>query len=118
MAHNSASFSTVKLGGLVTVDVEEDRFAEVPARFELRQNYPNPFNPTTQIEYALAQTAHVKLVVYNPLGQRVTQLVDDLRQAGTYHVRWEASGLPSGPYLYQLVVDGQVVATRKMVLIK
>ena len=41
-----------------------------------------------------------------------------VQQAGTYHAQWQAGDLPSGVYLYQLQVDGAVVAAKKMMLMK
>jgi hypothetical protein len=89
----------------------------IPTEFTLSQNYPNPFNPTTTIDYALAEDAHVTLEVYNLLGQVVAVLVDDVREAGNYRVSWDASGIASGIYLYRVQAN-EHVATRRMVLMK
>jgi len=48
----------------------------------LHQNYPNPFNPSTQIQFALPRESHVKLEIYNVMGELITALVDETRQAG------------------------------------
>ncbi|HEX7069435.1 MAG TPA: T9SS type A sorting domain-containing protein, partial [Rhodothermales bacterium] len=91
---------------------------EVPGAFVLEQNYPNPFNPTTTIEFGLKRAGNVNVSVFNALGQRVAVLANGVQQAGTYRVEWDAANAPSGVYLYQLEVDGQVVAARKMVLMR
>lgn len=90
---------------------------EVPARFDLKQNYPNPFNPVTNIEFDIAKTGNVNLVVYNSLGQTVSTLVDQELKAGTYRYDFNASNLPSGSYFYRLTA-GDFVKTNKMILIK
>ncbi|MBN2661962.1 MAG: T9SS type A sorting domain-containing protein [Tannerellaceae bacterium] len=89
----------------------------LPSQHELFQNYPNPFNPVTQIKFALAETADVKLSVYNISGQLVSQLTSGVRQAGVHKVDFDGSRLNSGIYYYTLEVDGKAM-TKKMVLTK
>jgi hypothetical protein len=88
-----------------------------PYTFDLSQNYPNPFNPSTQINYSLAQTADVQLVVYDILGRRVASLVNAVQNAGTYSVNFDMSQFSSGTYIYRLEA-GDFVSVRKMMLIK
>ena len=89
----------------------------LPERTELFQNYPNPFNPVTQIKFALAKTADVKLSVYNITGQRVTELANGIMNAGVHAVDFDGSRLNSGVYYYTLEVDGKH-HTQKMILMK
>lgn len=89
----------------------------IPDRFTLGQNYPNPFNPTTTIDFEVASSGHVQVVVYNSLGQHVETLVNGYRNAGEYRLTWEAPDLPSGIYFYQLRA-GSTVLTRKMILMQ
>jgi len=89
-----------------------------PQEFVLQQNYPNPFNPTTTIAYSLAQPGHVKLCVYNMLGQHVGTLVDAYQSAGSQAVQFHADNLPSGIYFYQFVLDGKSRYMKKMLLAK
>ena len=103
----------------VNTDVEEEG---VPSSFSLDQNYPNPFNPSTDIAFSLDQLSDVRLVVYNVLGQPVSELVSGTLPAGTYKVRWDGTnsagyGVASGVYLYALST-GDVTASKKMTLIK
>ncbi|MBI5216453.1 MAG: VCBS repeat-containing protein [Ignavibacteriae bacterium] len=72
-----------------------------PEYFFLQQNFPNPFNPSTSISYALPARSHVKLSVFNSLGQQVAELVNREQDANYYEVKWEAT-TPSGLYLYRL----------------
>jgi hypothetical protein len=89
----------------------------IPKRFLLEQNYPNPFNPETIIKYQIPSVAHVTIKVYNLLGQEIVTLVHEEKGAGTYSVRWGASGSPSGVYLYRLQ-SGNYVETKKILLLR
>jgi len=88
-----------------------------PSRFSLGQNYPNPFNPNTTIHFELPEASHVRLEMFNVLGQVVQEILDEKRQAGAYDVKVNAGRLSSGIYFYRLVAD-HVVQTKKMVLMK
>ncbi len=99
--------------------------SQKPITYALDQNYPNPFNPSTTIRFALPEAGHVRLSVYNLLGERVAMPVDEIRQAGTYDQRFDASALPSGTYFYRLEVQstngsqGQnFVQVKRMTLIR
>ena len=92
-----------------------------PEGFVLGHNYPNPFNPSTIIPYELAEVAHVRLEVFNTLGQRIAKLVDGEQGAGAYRVRWngtDASGraVAAGVYIYRLMV-GRMYQAGQMVLV-
>ena len=71
----------------------------------------------------LPEAAKVSLAVYNILGARVAQLVDNASQAaGQYTVTWNGTdgtgaGLASGVYLYQLRTENSVI-TKSMILLK
>lgn len=91
---------------------------ETPQVFKLNQNYPNPFNPSTTIQYDLPKASNVKIEVYNVIGVRVATLVDDQKTAGSHTTQFDASSLASGMYLYRLLADGALIATKKMMLIK
>ena len=104
----------------VTTDVRQDRQA-TPRSFNLEQNYPNPFNPTTNFEFRIANCELVTLKVFDVLGREIGMLVNDVRPAGVYTVRWDASSLPSGIYFARLdqSAQGSIQSeTRKVVLSK
>ncbi len=83
---------------------------------------PNPFNPTTVLNYSLAKPAHVKLMIYNILGQQVATLVDANQTAGKYRKTFDASQLSSGTYLERMIItdkSGKVTQlTKKLLLMK
>lgn len=89
-----------------------------PKTFNLSQNYPNPFNPSTVITYSIPKKSIVNLKIYNVLGQEIASLINnELKQPGFYNVRFDASNLPSGLYLYKLTA-GDYSEVKKMLLIK
>jgi len=97
--------------------IEETDDSTIPDKFALSQNYPNPFNPVTKIRFDVPQSGHVKLQIYNSLGQVVRTLVDRDMTAKSYEVEFNGSDLPSGLYFYRLVADN-FTSTKKMLLLK
>ena len=96
---------------------EQEVDEEEPESFELRQNYPNPFNPSTRIQYALPHQMHVRLDVFNILGQRVVTLLNEEKAAGRHEVTFDAAGLANGMYIYRLQGDS-FTKVRQMLLVK
>ena len=86
--------------------------------YELHQNYPNPFNPETMISYSLQNNAQIKLKVFDVAGREVCDLVDQKQNKGLHQVSFNGSDLTSGIYFYRLSVDGKVVSSKKMMLLK
>lgn len=74
----------------------------VPFQFQLSQNYPNPFNPGTSIQYRINSRRLISLKVYDILGNEVATLVNEEKAAGIYHVKFNATQLSSGVYIYRL----------------
>jgi len=98
----------------VDADNEEET---IPSEYSLEQNYPNPFNPLTSIEYRVGSIEYVIIKIYDILGNEVATLVDEEKPAGTYEVTWNANGLSSGVYFYQLKA-GEFTQTKKLVLMR
>ena len=105
------------VGNDIRTGVETD--PEVPVAFALEQNYPNPFNPATSIKFALPTAERVTLAVYDVMGRRVALLVDDKAlSAGTHTMRFDATNLASGLYIYSLQAGTAFTQTKRMILIK
>jgi hypothetical protein len=107
--------------GIPTSD-HADEPVSSPPKFTLAQNHPNPFNPATTITYTLGRESHVRLCVYNILGQAVRILVDNDVPAGTHKIVWDGTDshgnqLASGVYLYRMTA-GVYSSTRKMTLLR
>ena len=83
---------------------------DLPVSIHLAQNYPNPFNPSTTITYTLPASEHVRMAVYDMAGREIETLADGFRPAGTHTVWFDASGLPTGAYVYRLVTGSRSVS--------
>lgn len=89
----------------------------IPVNYSLSQNYPNPFNPSTTIRFTLPERTQVKLEVYNLIGQKIKELVNDELEAGQYDVTFDGTNLSSGVYLYRIQA-GNFISVKKMLLMK
>ncbi len=89
----------------------------LPSNYSLSQNFPNPFNPSTEISYEIPKTSYVNIAVYNLLGQKIENLVNEQKPAGRYKVIFNASKLSSGVYFYSIHA-GDFIMTKKMILLK
>ncbi|MBN2571712.1 MAG: T9SS type A sorting domain-containing protein [Ignavibacteriales bacterium] len=89
----------------------------LPIVYSLEQNFPNPFNPSTSIKFSIPEAGFVTLKIYNLLGQEVATLVKEQMNAGTREVKFNASNLASGIYIYRLEANN-FTSTKKMVLLK
>ncbi|MCU7492031.1 MAG: T9SS type A sorting domain-containing protein [Ignavibacteria bacterium] len=108
-------------GGYAYSDVSDVEI--LPREYNLVQNYPNPFNPATTISYELPSLSRVNLTIYNMLGERVAELVNEIQSAGSYKQVWNASRLASGIYLLRMesrdvASERSFVRTLKMIMMK
>ncbi len=109
----SAVINGKRYGNITSVDDKEVS----PKSFSLEQNFPNPFNPNTTISYSLTNNSIVNLDVYNILGEKVKNIVNEYQTSGDYKVNFIAKELPSGIYFYKLESNHRVLV-KKMLLIK
>jgi len=95
---------------------------DLPTSFEVAQNYPNPFNNNTSISISLPINSHVRLEVYNILGESVAVWLDKNIDAGYHIFNFDASALTSGVYYYRMTTNGstggQIIQPRRMILVK
>jgi uncharacterized lipoprotein YddW (UPF0748 family) len=106
---------------LVKKDIDYTRIEiqdnKLPKSFSLEQNYPNPFNPTTKIDFALPKAAQTSLIVYDMLGRKVGEIVNDYLKPGRYSVSFNGENISSGLYVYVLR-SGKEQSIKKMMLVK
>jgi endonuclease I len=93
-------------------------------KFVLDQNYPNPFNAVTTISFCIPESQNVEIIIYDELGNEVTCLVNEYKEAGKYNIIFNTDNLPggkqtlaSGIYFYQLKT-GNFLQTKKLILLK
>ncbi|MFC2136155.1 T9SS type A sorting domain-containing protein [Bacteroidota bacterium] len=103
--------------------VDDELKNSVPQNFKLMQNYPNPFNPTTRINYTvpfvgIGGNVSVQIKIFDIRGKEIKTLVSRWLSPGEYYVDFNAGGLSSGVYFYQIELDNQYNLTKKMCLMK
>jgi glycosidase len=112
----SDSLKRVTVPAVTGVEQTEGATA-APVAFVLDQNYPNPFNPSTTIGFSIPQTGKVTLKIYDILGRETAVLVNGTLAAGSHRIQWNASGVPSGMYIYSLN-EGSTTIVKRMMVIK
>ncbi len=102
----------INVSGISKIDIEKNQLS-----YQLSQNYPNPFNPETRINYSIAKSGHVKIMIYNMLGKKILTLVDEQKTAGEHSVNFNAENMSSGIYFYRLQTK-DFIKSRRMILMK
>lgn len=113
LPYDSLAFGT---GNYFITDLQNEQ-VNIPAEYFLDQNYPNPFNPVTKISYEIPTAGKVTLTVFDVLGRKVANLVNEEKSPGRYSVEFNAAGLASGVYFYRLE-SLAYSKTKKMILLR
>ncbi len=95
----------------------KDENSNAVKEYKLEQNYPNPFNPSTIINYEVPKSGLVIIKIYDVLGSEVKTLVNEVKNQGSYKVKFDGSNLASGLYFYR-ITSGNFSETKKMLLMK
>ncbi len=97
--------------------VIEMNFDKILTGYSVSQNFPNPFNPVTTINYQLPVNGYVTLKIFDIFGNKIKTLINGYKSAGIYSIKFDASELASGVYLYSLRA-GNFESIKKLVLLK
>lgn len=97
-----------------STDVQEET---PPLSFQLYQNFPNPFNPITTITFEIDRPGHTRINIYDLLGNQITTLLNDYKNAGIYRIKFDGSSLSSGVYFYSITFNN-FMQTKSMILLK
>ncbi len=107
----------------ITIDTTtfvEDKILK-PHDFFLSQNFPNPFNSSTKFRFGIPVRDFVNISIYDCLGRKISELVNEMKDAGIYEIEINSSDLmtnsSSGIYFYRLVSKNKQL-TKKLVLLK
>ncbi len=104
-------------GNYVYYNLSNEVLIGVPGKFNLSQNYPNPFNPSTIINYQLPANSFVSIKIFDLAGREVAQLINEMKPAGYYSMKFNGANLSSGIYFYRIEA-GAFSEVKKMVLVK
>jgi hypothetical protein len=103
----------------VTILVTEP-LLDLPQTLQVSGSRPNPFSTVTEFTIALPRPARVTAEIYNMLGQKITTLMDEQKDAGTHTVRWDGTNQAGNPVASALyfcrVLAGDQMVTRKVIL--
>ncbi len=113
------SLNSIKIQNALSTGINEE--ISTPSEYFLSQNYPNPFNPSTTISFGLPETSHVVLEIYNVIGEKITELINQEEQAGFHKINFEADNLTSGVYIYRIYAKGttqEFSSNKKFLLVK
>jgi hypothetical protein len=112
--------ATIKYSSIIGIRTISN---EIPDEFKLFQNYPNPFNSITKIKYQIkagigSQESEIRMIIYDVLGKKIVIPINEKQKAGIYEVMFDGSNLSSGIYFYRLTVNGSIIDTKKIILLK
>ena len=89
----------------------------LPLSFTLFQNHPNPFNRITTIRFNVNRVENVTLQIFDLSGHLVTTLTNRRYYPGEYKLRFNATSLPNGMYIYRLQTE-TTMQQRKLVVFR
>jgi hypothetical protein len=121
-------YSKIKPNGIFILCKSEDGFSlfeedhSAPIRYTLWQNAPNPFNASTVIRFSISQPEHVRIGIYNILGQNIKTISDKFYDTGIYEINWDGTDqagniCSSGVYFYKINA-GQFSESKRMMMLK
>jgi parallel beta-helix repeat protein len=93
-------FSEKRKFNFILTNIDENK--SVVKTFALFQNYPNPFNSSTKIEFHLPKQCHVKLIIYNIIGEEIEILINEQLPAGIFKKEWLTNNFGSGIYICKI----------------
>jgi len=107
--------SDIILAGKAGIEVDYDQTSTytfevsflAPKSTSITKNYPNPFNPTTNIDYELAESGMVTLIIYDLMGAVVKTLVEEYQEENYYSIVWNGrnesgQAVTSGRYILKM----------------
>ena len=83
------------------------------------KSYPNPAITSVTINYYMASAAKVEISIFNMSGIKIATVLNQFESSGEHSITWQkTTSIGAGVYFYNLIVDGNVVDTKQIVIIK
>ncbi|MBN2287443.1 MAG: T9SS type A sorting domain-containing protein, partial [Tissierellales bacterium] len=102
VSHYSTTLVNATINGIYyghPIKVETTKSTDY--KFALNQNYPNPFNLDTKISYELPGAGLVQMNLYNILGQKMENLINEFHTSGKHQINLDGNNLNSGLYVVE-----------------
>ncbi|MBK8982996.1 MAG: T9SS type A sorting domain-containing protein [Ignavibacteria bacterium] len=118
---NGFWITTIKYSQLTEISDHDYNFKNNSILF---QNYPNPFNPSTSIKYNLSSSGIVSVKIYDIAGKEIINLLNEFQISGSHTINFDNDktgnkvNFSSGIYFYSLLLNGNIIGTKRMFLIK
>jgi len=100
--------------GVVSVKEVNNLIVE---KFHVHQNYPNPFNSQTSVKFELSKIGNIEISLYDILGRKLSTLINEYKQSGSYNYNFNFNSLSSGIYFMRFDFEGDMII-KQIVLIK
>ncbi|HSL89899.1 MAG TPA: T9SS type A sorting domain-containing protein [Ignavibacteriaceae bacterium] len=113
--YNTTSLSDGSFSFNLVTSIDEE--GQLPSGYNITNNFPNPFNPTTRLGVTLPVDGNVMVNIYNILGQKVSEGMQEYFTAGTHYLDIELYGLASGIYIAHISIDEKYTVIKKMMLV-
>ena len=78
--------------------------------------YPNPASSMVNIKYNIVNDGNVKIILYNVLGEKVTDMINNSQVKGIYKSEFDMSSLPSGIYTCRMYVNNIGLITKRITI--
>ncbi len=78
----------IDIDGTIQFSKEISVQIETPKEFKLAPSYPNPFRKNVNLVLQTSERAFLSIRIYNILGQEITRLISEEREAGAYTIQW------------------------------
>ena len=106
--------------GANVLAIEETLGVENNEMFFLNAAYPNPFNNSITIPYIIGSNeGEVRLSITNVMGQEVANVSFGRQSRGEYKYEWQPkSDAPTGIYIINMYVNGNMIHREKVVYMK
>jgi hypothetical protein len=116
MAQQQSEIEVLKsqLASLLEKETTKDHILlESEAKAYIKQNEPNPFVESTIIKYYIPTTIKKAQLRISSVNGK-TLKIENLSGRAAGQIQIETKNFPAGNYIYSLVLDGKVVASKKM----